>query len=87
MISFILFLVSSQAIRSTLLRVYTTLGVISLRFPIGVAHKYNIPDIYPLLFPIIKGQKRVIRVIGITHSISVTKVAIVTSKTFDKVSP
>ena len=40
-----LFLVSSAPIKSTSFKVLTTLYVISSRFPIGVAHKYNFPAI------------------------------------------
>ena len=41
-----LFLVSSAAIKSTLFKVFNTRNVISSKFPIGVAHKYNIPAIF-----------------------------------------
>ena len=39
--------VSSAAINSTSFKVFNTLKVISSRFPIGVAHKYNFPAILP----------------------------------------
>lgn len=43
------FLVSSAAIKSTSFKVRSTRKVMSSRFPMGVAHKYNFPDI---LFPL-----------------------------------
>ena len=51
-----LFLVSSAAIRSTSCRIRIARKVMSSRFPIGVAHKYNFPAILIPLCQIFSGN-------------------------------